>query len=841
MPQASRPIVEHALAIAETGLKVFRLRPLDKRPLYEGWQQEATTDPAVIAQWWAENPNMNYGIPTGLDNNLDVIDLDGPEAVSWWRSTGFHSDAMVATPSGPNRVHVYWRIDDVEIPNSQSRLAPHVDVRGEGGYVVGPGSIIPAGTYRGTIRNIPDMPAELIAMMPQRQQIIIERPDVPEVEVASTGEQAQIERGIADLDALPRPWHEGAGWRSTMYRVACWFLRMAQTPGYAITEEQALQIILDHTPTDDVWTTNDLMHQWDSARKSVAGQYADAPHEMLPPFLPFLDVANLLPDRSPSGLVFSDLIMGEPDIRTASSYWQRRQIIMREALSLGMTPQQAATLGWHAAVSIALQATPGGAAEVWREVATLQAELEREAEESAEQAAAPGPGALEERVRRIPLLDKRERDYLASENGHWWGDRYLQWARDEVKVFNAPYHRAALWVVLASALAEYGYVPTAGRPTDLNVYVLTLGDTSTGKSEAKAMEERCIKACFPSNDTPLVGPKVSEVGLLRKLAMRDGKPSVLLADEASGLFKQMRDANWAAGLSELFAQLYDNDIPGIEMTTHRDVSGVDATTWFTFHLSGVFKRTARVLTFEEWESGLLPRMMIAIGEPKVREREAFRLKLKEGEEAQHYDRMPKHWAAEFAQAVQKLKVAAAQQGVNVSERWQIPLGMEKQAIDRHDILTARLADFAAGHELAEQIDPYTVRLGVNVLKCAGLVAMSEGAPKITGRHMLIAIDYAEEWLANAVALAQATSATALTRKLDDLEKFIATQRGSEVDMTRVYQFSKVDKRSTDSLVELLEAQGRIAKGFGALSNPVVFIKRPAIRTIPRSTDEEGAA
>lgn len=54
---------------------------------------------------------------------------------------------MVLTPSGGRHI---WLTGppNVVVPNSAGRLAPGIDVRGAGGYLVGPGSVTARGAYR---------------------------------------------------------------------------------------------------------------------------------------------------------------------------------------------------------------------------------------------------------------------------------------------------------------------------------------------------------------------------------------------------------------------------------------------------------------------------------------------------------------------------------------------------------------------------------------------------------------------------------------------------------------------------------------------------------------------
>lgn len=128
-------IIEAAIEIAQGGIEVFPVhigatkKPLTRRGQHTDRNWSATTDPAHIRQW---PPATNaIGMPTG--NGRVVIDIDsakGGERDDAWPET-----FTVRTRSGGLHLH-YWT--SAKIRNSASRLAPHVDVRGEGGYVVIP-------------------------------------------------------------------------------------------------------------------------------------------------------------------------------------------------------------------------------------------------------------------------------------------------------------------------------------------------------------------------------------------------------------------------------------------------------------------------------------------------------------------------------------------------------------------------------------------------------------------------------------------------------------------------------------------------------------------------------
>ncbi|KUN81723.1 bifunctional DNA primase/polymerase [Streptomyces griseoruber] len=172
--QAATLALAHALSAAERGLAVIPLsrtklpalrsphRPED--PPCHGTcgrfghgVYDASTDPARIRALFAAAPwATGYGIACGLPpHHLIGVDLDtksGTDATGALRELGLRHlftippTVVVVTPSGGRHL---WLTGppDVVIPNSAGRLAPGIDIRGAGGYLVGPGSRTAHGVY----------------------------------------------------------------------------------------------------------------------------------------------------------------------------------------------------------------------------------------------------------------------------------------------------------------------------------------------------------------------------------------------------------------------------------------------------------------------------------------------------------------------------------------------------------------------------------------------------------------------------------------------------------------------------------------------------------------------
>jgi Bifunctional DNA primase/polymerase, N-terminal len=178
-----------ALAAADLGWCVFPCAPGAKRPaLRENWQGLATTDADRIRSWWARQP-YNIGIACG-PSGLVVIDLDvahdepgragldGPvsgadalERLSRAHGRRYPGGTYtVDTPSGG--AHLYFTAPATPVRNSAGRLGPLIDVRADGGYVVGDGSRIGGRAYtaRGGVLPLalplPDWIARLLTEEP---------------------------------------------------------------------------------------------------------------------------------------------------------------------------------------------------------------------------------------------------------------------------------------------------------------------------------------------------------------------------------------------------------------------------------------------------------------------------------------------------------------------------------------------------------------------------------------------------------------------------------------------------------------------------------------------------
>jgi hypothetical protein len=135
-----------ALALAAAGLPVFpctaqKIPCIAKANGGNGFK-DASLDPARIRELWAlaGAAAKLCGVPTGSASGFDALDIDPRHGGDRWetrRAAQLGKTRIHSTLSG-GRHYLFRHADGVR--NGAGKLAPGIDVRGEGGYVIMPPS-----------------------------------------------------------------------------------------------------------------------------------------------------------------------------------------------------------------------------------------------------------------------------------------------------------------------------------------------------------------------------------------------------------------------------------------------------------------------------------------------------------------------------------------------------------------------------------------------------------------------------------------------------------------------------------------------------------------------------
>lgn len=155
-------------------------------------------------------PGAGYGIATGARSCLFVVDLDGLKAVRAFYAAGPVPETFTVCRDSEH-AHLYFRWPGFPVKCSVgavSGFAPGVDVRGDGGFIVGPGSPHKSGALYHVAADIAvaDAPAWLLAwegLRKKRERIARESPRVREL----AGEGADLAQVVEGLCAgIPKAW-----------------------------------------------------------------------------------------------------------------------------------------------------------------------------------------------------------------------------------------------------------------------------------------------------------------------------------------------------------------------------------------------------------------------------------------------------------------------------------------------------------------------------------------------------------------------------------------------------------------------------------------------------------
>jgi hypothetical protein len=227
--------------LAESGLRVFPIKAGAKAPPIDGWRDAATADPTQLAEWFHVDSPPNIGVAAGrgllcvdLDMKADVDGLASLRALApddpfaEWENT-----LTIETPSGGR--HLYYKTDpERRIPNSVAKLGPGIDIRGDGGYVVGPGSEVGGKTYivinKAPIADAPTWLLDAIAAAAPAERVTLAAPADLDTEAAIAQAKAYLAEAPAAI--------EGRGGNDMTYRVA------ARLKDLGISEDAARDLML---------------------------------------------------------------------------------------------------------------------------------------------------------------------------------------------------------------------------------------------------------------------------------------------------------------------------------------------------------------------------------------------------------------------------------------------------------------------------------------------------------------------------------------------------------------------------------------------------------------------
>lgn len=224
---------------------LFPLEPNSKLPTAGvSWKRLLSESASDHMLWRKEGRNLAY--PTGSPNGVCVIDFDDKQkAREFFTANKGVLKTMVETRKG---VHFYYRVDKLDVRNSQKKDGYPYDVRGEGGYVVYPDSTVDGWTYKfvkghgpAPISGLPLIPVELIPRAADKAKPVVDE------------HLRSVYRARLWIKKVPGAVSGQGGNRAT-FRVAC---HLVQRFGLSISE--AMPLMLEWNDTcKPPWSFNQL-------------------------------------------------------------------------------------------------------------------------------------------------------------------------------------------------------------------------------------------------------------------------------------------------------------------------------------------------------------------------------------------------------------------------------------------------------------------------------------------------------------------------------------------------------------------------------------------------------
>lgn len=166
---SKKALLEWALYYARNGWRVFPCKPGEKTPATKNGFKDATTEQQQIQEWWSVAP-YNIGLATG--GGLAVLDVDinhgagkfGDETLNDLERRYGALPNTLTVLTGSGGAHYYFASNDPALTVGVN-IAPGLDYRAGGGYVIAPPSIHPNGnmyewevTHRPGETPLADMP-----------------------------------------------------------------------------------------------------------------------------------------------------------------------------------------------------------------------------------------------------------------------------------------------------------------------------------------------------------------------------------------------------------------------------------------------------------------------------------------------------------------------------------------------------------------------------------------------------------------------------------------------------------------------------------------------------------
>jgi hypothetical protein len=390
-------------------------------------------------------------------------------------------------------------------------------------------------------------------------------------------------------------------------------------------------------------------------------------------------------------------------------------------------------------------------------------------------------------------------------------ERYISWAVEQTDAAEI-YHQAGAFMTLSATLSPMIVVPSSAHPEGerLNLWMFILANTTlTRKTTAMRMAMKLIKEIYPD---AVAATEATIEGLFATMATREGKPSIFMRDEFSGMLDQMRKKDYYAGMAELLTQLYD----GYEM--ERKLANKTITIknpLLLMFVGGAKDKIFELLSSDHIYSGFLPRFLFFSATADMNKYRPLGPPTENATEAR--DQL----ARELQEIVSKYQVT-----------WRRPFGnstlpgeqkiwkaiLTPEAWDRYNEFEVTITRDGENSREPPLVTPMYQRLAKSVFRAAALLAATRPDNPDDNQRIMVhagdidhAISYGTGWRDSALEIIAGAGATSYESMVKRVLTVVHQNKSNGIARSALMRMFTMQAREADGLFATLEGRNEIRK------------------------------
>lgn len=473
---------------------------------------------------------------------------------------------------------------------------------------------------------------------------------------------------------------------------------------------------------------------------------------------------------------------------------ERRYELCRLMLESGFTPHETAAVVWESKLADHFREQNRPFDHFWR-FDMLKA-MGKETPEYELEPVAPVEASGE-----LTLLTDEQRKLVAENPG--FVDRWVAEASTHLHPRTPRQYLVALaYMVLAACMGnKVGIVsPGSTRRQDSSLYVLNLGPSTTGKTEAKQYAMRYIEAFHKeSSEKVYVGSNATAEGLLKVLKDYDGRSALMVTDEVSSKFKEWSQRGSAqSSMYEMELALFDSEVPVALRATQGAGNDQSVRVAFSQYSQGTPIEVFKHVTTSFLRSGYTARFITIMADaPEIDPSDYLNAEQGDDGRNQENDPVPAKTAKHFYDVIKRAP--------NLPNSNRTPRFTD-EAFDLFKTMRWVLVENALGHKEPDIARIHAERLSVIAHRVMALTAFERESTEIEAIDVLRVVRDVESWWGFTLQMIRSVSASEFSKAQDDLLAWIV-RRGGKVKMHELHShLGSITIREREDIIKSLQAR-----------------------------------